>query len=170
MTFWIKESNKLVLLEGTPDPPVLKSITYETFQIVQSWITQQKLSFSLISKPISHFFTLFFTWLTGHFFHPSHSKRSFIKAKLLRYVRLTSKQSDFLIIRNKFLTIYEIEVILVNFFQIFFLKFSTVHVKGIYLDLKIRSRTWTTEYFSRRVRTHFFKHPLKKLIFTSPRQ
>ncbi len=35
-------------------------------------------------------------------YHPSHSKRSFIKAELIRYVRLSSRLSDFLDIRNKF--------------------------------------------------------------------
>ena len=35
-------------------------------------------------------------------YHPSHSKRSFIKAELIRYVRLSSKLSDFLAIKNKF--------------------------------------------------------------------
>ena len=35
-------------------------------------------------------------------YHPSHSKRSFIKAELIRYVRLSSKLSDFLKISSRF--------------------------------------------------------------------
>ena len=35
-------------------------------------------------------------------YHPNHSKRSFIKAELIRYVRLSSKVSDFLKIRDSF--------------------------------------------------------------------
>ena len=35
-------------------------------------------------------------------YHPNHSKKSFIKAELIRYVRLSSKVSDFLKIRDSF--------------------------------------------------------------------
>ena len=37
-------------------------------------------------------------------YHPAHAKKSFIKAELIRYVRLSSQKSDFLQIRKKFMT------------------------------------------------------------------
>ena len=57
----------------------------------------QLLSTVPFQKPLNRYL-----YIPFNSFHPSHSKRSFIKAELIRYVRLSSKQSDFLKIRNKF--------------------------------------------------------------------
>ena len=48
-------------------------------------------------KPLNRYLYIPFTS-----YHPTHAKRSFIKAELIRYVRLSSRRSDFLIIRKKF--------------------------------------------------------------------
>ena len=50
-------------------------------------------------KPLNRYLYIPFTS-----YHPTHSKKSFIKAELIRYVRLSSKLSDFLSIRKKFFT------------------------------------------------------------------
>ena len=48
-------------------------------------------------KPLNRYLYLPFTS-----YHPNHSKKSFIKAELLRYIRLSSKKSEFLHIKEKF--------------------------------------------------------------------
>ena len=48
-------------------------------------------------KPLNRYLYILFTS-----YHPSHSKKSFIKAELLRYIRLSSKKSGFLQIKEKF--------------------------------------------------------------------
>ena len=48
-------------------------------------------------KPLNRYLYIPFTS-----YHPTHAKKSFIKAELIRYVRLSSKLSDFLAIRKKF--------------------------------------------------------------------
>ena len=49
------------------------------------------------SKPLNRYL-----YIPFNSYHPSHSKRSFIKAEFIRYVRLSSKLLDFLAIKNKF--------------------------------------------------------------------
>lgn len=48
-------------------------------------------------KPLNRYLYLPYTS-----YHPTHAKKSFIKAELLRYVRLSSKKYDFLQIKEKF--------------------------------------------------------------------
>ena len=48
-------------------------------------------------KPLNRYLYIPFTS-----YHPIHAKRSFIEAELIRYVRLSSKLSDFLDISKKF--------------------------------------------------------------------
>ena len=48
-------------------------------------------------KPLNRYLYLPYTS-----YHPTHAKKSFIKAELLRYVRLSSKKYDFLQVKEKF--------------------------------------------------------------------
>ena len=56
-----------------------------------------KLSVRPYQKPLNRY--LYIPFIS---YHPNHAKRSFIKAELIRYVRLSSCLSDFLEIRKKF--------------------------------------------------------------------
>lgn len=58
---------------------------------------QDKLSTMPYQKPLNRYL-----YIPFNSYHPSHSKRSFIKAELIRYVRLSSRLHNFLEIRNKF--------------------------------------------------------------------
>ena len=56
-----------------------------------------KLSVRPYQKPLNRYL-----YIPFNSYHPNHAKKSFIKAELIRYVRLSSCLSDFLEIRNKF--------------------------------------------------------------------
>ena len=56
---------------------------------------------NLVTKPYQKSLNRYL-YIPYNSYHPTHSKRSFIKAELIRYVRLSSKLSDVLEIKSRF--------------------------------------------------------------------
>ena len=65
--------------------------------MVQDHGNPTKLSMKSYQKPLNRY-----VYIPFNSYHPSHAKQSFIKAELIRYVRLSSELSHFLEIRKKF--------------------------------------------------------------------
>lgn len=60
-------------------------------------IKENKLQFSCYQKPLNKYL-----YITPKSFHPIHTLKGFIKAELIRYLRLSTSEDDFLVTRNLF--------------------------------------------------------------------
>ena len=77
------------------------NISYEQVKfldmVISKDVNSSKHVTSPFQKPLNRYLYIPYTS-----YHPGHSKRSFIKAELIRYARLSSRLSDFLDIRHNF--------------------------------------------------------------------
>ena len=104
--FFIWEGNYIDLLDFisklnnlAPTIKLTSSISQEKVVFLDMEVCHEngRLTTRPYQKPLNRYLYLPFTS-----YHPSHSKKSFIKAELLRYIRLSSKKSEFLHIKEKF--------------------------------------------------------------------
>ena len=73
------------------------STTQVTFLDICIFKDGNSLAVKPYQKPLNRYL-----YIPFNSYHPSHTKASFITAELTRYVRLSSKKCDFLLIRRKF--------------------------------------------------------------------